>query len=90
MDLTTGDLVTVQQRVGIIEAALTHGTVSADERTRLLRIHELDRLAESLVGDQATEAQEVKNRIQQLLIRADPPGPDAMVYLEVYCHAFRG
>jgi len=83
------DLAKVQQRVQVVEAALAHGTGPAAERQKVLCIHELDRLAESLVGDQAAEAQEVKSRIQQLLIRAAPPRPDAMVYLEVYCHALR-
>ena len=68
------DLAKVQQRVQVVEAALAHDTGPAAERRRLLCIHELDRLAESLVGDQAAEAQEVKSRIQQLL---DPGRPAA-------------
>jgi len=80
------DLAAMQQRIGVVEAALSRNGGSGNDRQKLLAIHELDRLAESLVGEQATEAQEVKIRIQQLLIKASPR-PDAMAYVEVYCHA---
>lgn len=83
------DLTKVQRRVQVVEAALANGTGPAAERHKLLCIHELDRLAESLVGDQDAGAQEVKSRIQQLLIRSAPSRPDATVYLDTYCHALR-
>ena len=82
------DMAAMQQRVGIVEAALARNGGPANDRQKLLCIHELDRLAESLVGEPAAEAQEVKNRIQQLLIAASPR-PDAMTYIEMYCHALR-
>jgi hypothetical protein len=82
------DMAALQQRVEVVEAALARNSGSGNDRQKLLAIHELDRLAESLIGEQATEAQEVKNRIQQLLITASPR-PDAMAYVEVYCHALR-
>ena len=82
------DVTALQQRVGIVEAALARNGSSGNDRKKLMCIHELDRLAESLVGEQAAEAQEVKTHIQQLLIAASPR-PDAMTYIEVYCHALR-
>ncbi len=84
------DMAAMQQRVGIVEAALAHNGGPAAERQKVLCIHELDRLAESLVGEPAAEAQEVKNRIQQLLIQADPARQDALTYVELYCHPLRG
>lgn len=83
------DLSTVQQRVGLVETVLSTSVGPAADRHRELCVHELDRLAEILVGEPAAEAQEVKNRIQLLLTHAAPQRLDAMVYIEVYCQGFR-
>lgn len=83
------DLPSVQQRIGLVETALSGGGGPPVDRRRLQCLHELDRLAESLVGEPAAEAQEAKNRIQQLLVRAGPQRPDAMIYIEAYCQGFR-
>ena len=83
------DLSTVQQRVGLVETVLSSNIGPAADRRKLLCVHELDRLAESLVGEPAAEAQEVKNRIQQLLTQVAPQRTDAMVYIEVYCQGLR-
>jgi hypothetical protein len=83
------DLSTVQQRVGLVETVLSSSVGPAADRHREQCVHELDRLAESLVGEPAAEAKEVKTRIQLLLTRAAPQRSDAMVYIEVYCRGFR-
>lgn len=83
------DVAAMQQRVGMVEAALARNGGPGADRHKLMCIHELDRLAESLVGEPATEAQDIKNRIQQLLMTASPR-PDAMNYVEVYCHTSHG
>ena len=83
------ELSIVQQRVGIVETVLSNSVGPAADRRRELCVHELDRLAESLVGVAAAEAQEVKNHIQQLLTQVAPERTDAMVYIEVYCQGMR-
>ena len=83
------DLAVLHQRVRLVEASLTNTVGPAADRNRSLCVHELDRLAESLVGEPAAEAQEVKNRIQRLLAQAAPQRTDAMGYIEVYCQGFR-
>ena len=84
------DLSSVQQRVGIVETVLSSSIGPTADRRRVQCVHELDRLAESLVGEPAAEAQEIKNRIQLLLTQVAPQRTDAMVYIEIYCQGLRG
>jgi len=79
------DLAVLHQRVGLVETSLTNTVGPAADRTRSLCVHELDRLAESLVGEPAAEAQEVKNRIQRLLARL--PRSARMPWLTSRCTA---
>jgi len=83
------DVSILQQRVGLVETVLSRSVGPAADRRRVQCVHELDRLAERLVGEPAAEAQEVKNRIQLLLIQVAPQRTDAMVYIEVYCQGLR-
>ena len=75
------DLVALHERVEAVEAAARASAAS----NRAL-IHELDRLAEYLVGESAPEVQDVKGRIQTLIVQVAPDRGDVVVYLEVYCH----
>ncbi|MEP6560655.1 MAG: hypothetical protein ABJD68_06205 [Nakamurella sp.] len=83
------DLGDVAQRVGYVESMLSDSVSPAANRRKLLCVHELDRLAESLVGEPDTEAQEIKNRIQVLLTQAAPHRRDATAYSAIYCHGPR-
>jgi hypothetical protein len=53
-------------------------------------VHELDRLAEHLVGDTSPELQAPKQRIQQLIAKVAPERHDVPRYVEVYCHGAAG
>lgn len=81
---TTVDLVAVNQRVATVEAAARDS--SAKQRAA---IHELDRLAEHLVGESAPEVQGVKERIQLLITKLAPERHDVFVYVQIYCHGSR-
>jgi hypothetical protein len=83
------DLSNVQQRVEVVETVLSSSIGPAADRRKMLCVHELDRLAESLVGEPATEAQGVKNRIQLLLTQVAPQRQDGMAYIEIYCQGLR-
>jgi len=52
-------------------------------------VHELDRLAEHLVGDNSPELQNAKTRIQQLITQVAPERHDVPTYVSVYCHGGR-
>jgi len=52
-------------------------------------VHELDRMAEHLVGETAPEAQRVKLHVQQLLTQLAPERPDATLYAQRYCNGGR-
>jgi hypothetical protein len=71
----------LNQRVAAVEAALNR---SAAQQAAL--VHELDRLAEHLVGESAPELQAAKAKIQALITQVAPERHDVVVYVEVYCH----
>jgi len=74
----------LNQRVAAVEAALNR---SAAQQAALK--HELDRLAEHLVGENAPELQAAKAKIQTLITQVAPERQDVVVYLQVYCHVVR-
>lgn len=74
----------LNQRVATVEAALRR---SAAKQAALM--HELDRLAEHLVGENAPEVQPAKARIQSLIHEVAPERQDVVVYVQVYCHVAR-
>jgi hypothetical protein len=78
------DLVALERRVAAVEAAARSS--AAQQRAV---IHELDRLAEHLVGESAPELQGVKAHVQELISQVAPERHDVVVYAEVYCHAAR-
>ena len=80
------DLEALQARVSAVEAA-SHDLASR----QVAVVHELDRLAEHLVGESAAELQGLKLRIQDLIARVVPERQEVVVsYVEVYCHVTRG
>lgn len=79
------DLVALQQRVAAVEAAARTSTVQQSAV-----IHELDRLAEHLVGENAAEMQSVKAHVQELITQVAPERHDVLGYAEAYCHVTRG
>jgi len=80
------ELEALQARVSAVEAA------SHDLATRKVAVvHELDRLAEHMVGESAPELQELKLRIQDLIAQVVPERREVVVfYTEAYCHVTRG
>jgi len=74
----------LNQRVAAVEAALNR---SAAQQAALK--HELDRLAEHLVGENEPELQAAKAKIQTLITQVAPERQDVVVYLQVYCHVVR-
>jgi hypothetical protein len=52
-------------------------------------VHELDRMAEHLVGETAPEAQQVKMHVQQLLTQLAPERQHLTLYAERYCSGGR-
>lgn len=78
------DLVALQQRVAAVEAAVRSS--AAQQRAV---IHELDRLAEHLVGQNAPELQGVKAHVQELISQVDPVRHNVVVYADAYCHIAR-
>ena len=52
-------------------------------------VHELDRMAEHLVGETAPDAQQVKMHVQQLLTQLAPERHDVRLYSEKYCNGGR-
>ena len=74
----------LNQRVAAVEAALNR---SAAQQAALK--HELDRLAEHLVGENAPELQAAKAKIQTLITQVAPERQDVVVYLQVYCRVVR-
>jgi hypothetical protein len=75
------DLNALRLRVAAVEAAAGDGAV---QHARV--VHELDRLAEHLVGQTAAEAQDIKGQIQNLIIRVAPERHDVVLYLDIYCN----
>jgi hypothetical protein len=79
------DLAALNNRIAAVEAAAQHAAVS-----HLVVMHELDRLAEHLVGDSSPELQGPKHRIQELIARVAPERHDVPSYVEIYCHGSGG
>jgi hypothetical protein len=75
------DLAALNNRISAVEAAAQHAAAS-----HLAVMHELDRLAEHLVGESAPELQGPKQRIQQLIAQVAPERHAVPTYVEVYCH----
>lgn len=73
------DLIRLTERVVLVESAsrnaVHHATV----------LHELDRLAEHLVGQSAPEVRGLKKRIQELITQVAPERRDVTLYVEFYC-----
>ena len=70
----------LQHQVAAVEAASRDGSVKHS-----VVVHELDRLAEHLVGETAPEAQGIKQRVQHLLTQVAPERHDVRSYVEAYC-----
>ena len=79
------DLAALNNRIAAVEAAAQHAAAS-----HLAVMHELDRLAEHLVGDTSPELQGPKQRIQQLIAKVAPERHDVPRYVEIYCHGAAG
>jgi len=75
------DLAALNTRISAVEAAAQHAASS-----HLAVMHELDRLAEHLVGENAPELQSAKTRIQQLIAQVAPERHSVPTYVETYCH----
>lgn len=74
------DLNEVEQMLTVVENAIHQAR--RDERV----LHELDRLAEVLVGETAQDAPAIKLRTQELIIMAGREPTHAMeTYIEAYC-----
>ena len=78
------DLTALNDRIAAVEAAAHQAAVN-----HLAVVHELDRLAEHLVGDNSPELQNAKTRIQQLITQVAPERRDVPMYVSVYCHGGR-
>ena len=77
------DIIELQRRVDVVEAAL-----AANRASERRVAYELDCLAEHLIGETAPELQRYKQRIQALVIRVDPrrqTSEDVEMYIETYC-----
>jgi len=74
------DMVTLQDKVAAVEVAARDATV---KHARV--VHELDRLAEQLIGESAPEVQHMKQKIQRLITQVAPERRDVLRYVEVYC-----
>jgi hypothetical protein len=75
------DLNALRLRVSAVEAAV--GDAAVKHATVM---HELDRLAEHMVGQTAPEAQQVKHLIQDLITRVAPERHDVVLYVQIYCN----
>ena len=73
-----------QQWMTTVEAAAREPRVAHSKV-----VHELDRMAEHLVGETAPEAQRVKMHVQRLLTQLAPERQDATLYAERYCNGGR-
>jgi hypothetical protein len=78
------DLAALNARIAAVEVAAHRAAAS-----HLAVVHELDRLAEHLVGDSTPELQGPKQRIQQLIEQVAPERHDVPTYVEIYCHGSR-
>ncbi len=79
------ELAALNKRIAAVEAAAQHAAASD-----LAVVHELDRLAEHLVGDTSPELQGPKHRIQQLIAQVAPERHAVPTYVEIYCHGAAG
>jgi hypothetical protein len=78
------DLAALNTRIAAVEAAAQHAAVK-----HVVVMHELDRLAEHLVGESSPELQGAKQRIQTLIEHVAPERSDVHAYVEIYCHGAR-
>ncbi len=78
------ELSVLQQQIAAVEAAARGTTVKP-----AVVVHELDRLAEHLVGETAPEAQGIKKRVQRLITQVAPDRGDAATYVDAYCNGAR-
>lgn len=74
----------MNKRVAAVEAALRSSAVR-----QVALMHELDRLAEHLVGENTPNLQAAKSRIQALITEAAPERYEVVVYVQVYCLVVR-
>jgi len=77
------DIDTLQGQVAAVEVAAGNPTV---KHTQV--VHELDRLAEHLVGLSVPEVQHIKQKIQRLITQVAPERRDVLGYVEVYCPGY--
>ncbi len=69
-----------EQWVSTVEDAARHHAVDPTSA-----VHELDRLAEHLVGETNADAQHVKLHVQQLISELAPERHEVQLYSERYC-----
>ncbi len=69
-----------EQWVNTLEDATRHRGVAP-----AAALHELDRLAEHLVGETNADAQHVKSHVQQLITELAPERHDVQLYAQRYC-----
>jgi hypothetical protein len=69
-----------EQWVSTVESAARHQKVDPARA-----LHELDRLAEHLVGETNADVQHVKLHVQQLISEFAPERHDVQLYSERYC-----
>ncbi len=70
-----------EQWVSTVEQAARHHDVAPTDA-----VHELDRLAEHLVGENNVEDQHVKLHVQQLITELAPERHDVEPYADRYCN----
>ena len=70
-----------QQWVSTVEQAARQRDVAP-----MAALHELDRLAEHLVGETNTDAQQVKFHVQQLITELAPERHEVQLYSDKYCN----
>ena len=70
-----------EQWVNSVEQAARHHQVAP-----AAAIHELDRLAEHLVGETNADAQHVKVHVQRLITELAPERHDVQLYADRYCN----
>jgi chaperonin cofactor prefoldin len=78
------DIGELQRRIDAVESAVATNRASEKKLS-----DELDRLAEHLIGENAPELHQYKQRIQSLAVRIDPgthAASEVEIYLETYCH----
>ncbi len=69
-----------EQWISTVEDAARHQKVAPTAA-----VHELDRVAEHLVGETDADAQHAKLHVQQLITELAPERHDVRLYAEKYC-----